>query len=58
MSAMIYYTSDLHLGHANIIKLCKRPFSDVDEMNAVLISNWNNRVTNGDTVYISGDLMY
>ena len=36
MSAMIYYISDLHLGHANIIKLCKRPFSDVDEMNAVL----------------------
>ena len=55
---MIYYTSDLHLGHANIIKLCNRPFSDVDEMNAVLISNWNNRVTNGDTVYICGDLMF
>jgi len=55
---MIYYTSDLHLGHANIIKLCNRPFSDVDEMNAALISNWNNRVTNGDTVYICGDLMF
>ena len=55
---MIFYTSDLHLGHANIIKLCNRPFSDVDEMNAALISNWNNRITNGDTVYICGDLMF
>ena len=55
---MIYYISDLHLGHANIIKLCNRPFFDVDEMNTALISNWNNRVTNGDTVYICGDLMF
>jgi len=55
---MIYYISDLHLGHANIIKLCNRPFADVDEMNATLIANWNARVTNGDTVYICGDLMF
>jgi len=55
---MIFYTSDLHLGHANIIKLCKRPFTDIDEMNFALISNWNKRVTNGDTVYICGDLMF
>ena len=52
---VVYYTSDLHLGHANIIKLCQRPFADVDEMNAVLISSRNDRVTNGDTVYICGD---
>lgn len=55
---MIYYTSDLHLGHANIIKLCNRPFADIDEMNRVLISNWNSRVTNGDTIYIMGDLCF
>ena len=55
---VIYYTSDLHLGHANIIKLCQRPFADVGEMNAALISNWNNRVTNGDSVYICGDLIF
>jgi calcineurin-like phosphoesterase family protein len=55
---MIYFTSDLHLGHANIIKLCSRPFADVDEMNAALIANWNDRVTGGDTVYIGGDLMF
>ena len=47
---MVYYISDLHFGHANIIKLCNRPFSDVNEMNEALIANWNNKVTNGDTV--------
>ena len=55
---MNYYTSDLHLGHANIIKLCKRPFYYVQEMDEALIANWNDRVTNGDTVYILGDLMF
>ena len=55
---MIYYTSDLHLGHENIIKLCKRPFFSLEEMNEALIGNWNSRVTNADNVYIMGDLMF
>lgn len=55
---MIYYTSDLHLGHANIIKLCRRPFDSVGEMNRTLIANWNERVTNADHVYIIGDLIF
>lgn len=55
---MIYFTSDLHLGHANIIKLCDRPFSVVEEMDEALIANWNARVTNADTVYIVGDLIF
>ena len=55
---MIYYVSDLHLGHANIIKLCNRPFSSVDEMDEFLINAWNKKVTNQDTVYIIGDLLW
>jgi len=54
---MIYFTADQHFGHANIIKLCSRPFSDVHEMDEALIENWNRRVTNGDTIYIIGDLL-
>lgn len=55
---MIYFTSDLHLGHKNVLKLCNRPFSSIEEMDACLIDNWNSRVTNNDTVYILGDLMF
>jgi len=55
---MNYYISDLHFGHANIIKLCNRPFSCIEEMNETLIKNWNAKVTNADTVYILGDLFF
>ena len=55
---MIYFTSDLHLGHKNIIHLCDRPFSSIEEMDAVLVKNWNHRVRPNDTVYILGDLMF
>ena len=53
-----YYTSDLHLGHANIIKLCNRPFSNTEEMDETLVSNWNARVHRDDHVYIIGDLAF
>ena len=54
-----YIISDLHLDHTNIIKYCARPFllSDTDEMNRVLIDNWNSIVRNNE-VYFLGDLSY
>lgn len=55
---MIFYTSDLHFGHENIIKYCNRPFKSTDQMDDCLIKNWNSRVTPNDTVYIVGDLIY
>ena len=55
---MLYYTSDLHLGHANIIRHCNRPFTNADEMDATLIKNWNNKVARSDTVYIVGDFLF
>ena len=33
---MVYFTSDLHLGHENVIKLCNRPFDSIEEMDAAL----------------------
>lgn len=54
---MNYYTSDLHLGHINI--LSSRPqFSCLEEMEQTIISNWNSKVSATDTVYIIGDLSY
>lgn len=52
---MKYYTSDLHFGHANIIKYENRPFKTTAEMNECLIQNWNNKVSKEDEVYILGD---
>ena len=55
---MIYFTSDLHLGHDNIIKLCQRPFLTIDEMDAAIIENWNRRVKSNDVVYLIGDAIW
>ena len=51
----IWFTADSHIGHRNIIKYCKRPFSDVGEMNKTLISNWNKVVGINDYVFHLGD---
>ena len=55
---MIYLTSDLHLGHSNIMKHCNRPFNSVEEMNEKIIKNINNMVRPNDELYILGDLYF
>lgn len=57
-SIMNYFISDTHLGHEAVIKYDSRPFSDVAEMDEAIIARWNAKVTNGDTVYIVGDLCW
>lgn len=55
---MIYFTADAHFGHANIIKMCERPFPDVETMNESMIAAWNERVRGNDTVYVVGDMFF
>jgi calcineurin-like phosphoesterase family protein len=54
----IWFTSDWHYSHKNIIKYCKRPFQTVEEMNEKLVSNWSNLVRPSDTVYFLGDFIF
>lgn len=54
----IYFTSDLHLGHRNVIKFCDRPFRDVYEMDQTLIKNWNETVSQNDYIFNLGDLAF
>lgn len=51
----IWYISDTHFNHTNIIKYCDRPFSDVNEMNEKIVYNWNSLVQPDDVVYHLGD---
>jgi calcineurin-like phosphoesterase family protein len=56
----LFIIGDLHLGHANIIHYCSRPFlfSDVAEMDRVLIDNWNYVILPESRVYYLGDFRY
>ena len=54
----IFFISDLHLGHHNVLKFDGRPFKDVQEMHVNLIKNWNSVVGDDDIVYNLGDLSF
>lgn len=54
----IFFTSDLHFGHENVIRFDNRPFKSVEEMNKELVRRWNEKVGKGDLVYVLGDLIW
>lgn len=56
---MIYYTSDIHFGQTSLLKNGRwheRPFQSLEEMHNAIVTNWNKKITNGDDVYILGDV--
>ena len=55
---MLYFISDEHFGHSNILKYCNRPFKNVFEMNNVLIKNFNKKVKKDDLCYHLGDFCF
>lgn len=54
----IFFTSDTHFNHSNIIKYCNRPFDNSNEMNEILINNWNSVIKENDIVFHLGDFMF
>lgn len=53
-----FYIADWHYDHKNILHYDNRPFKSVEEMNEELIKRWNNVVSDGDMVYILGDMFW
>lgn len=54
----IWFTSDTHFGHKSIINYARRPFHSVDNMDKLMVMNWNEVVQKGDTVYHLGDISF
>lgn len=40
----IFYISDMHIGHQNVLCHDNRPFTDINHMQAVMTANWNSTV--------------
>lgn len=55
---MNYYIADTHFGHRNVIKFDSRPFDSMDEMEKIIINNWNSVVNDEDVVYVLGDFSW
>lgn len=55
---MIWFTSDTHFGHANVLGFCGRPWDSIEKMNSALIDNINECVAPTDTLYHLGDFSF
>lgn len=54
----LFFTSDFHLFHENVLKFDNRPFLNVAEMHEAIETNWNSVVTKDDVVIYNGDLTF
>ena len=53
----IWFTSDLHFGHKNIVEYCNRPWT-FEQQDEELVKRWNSRVGLFDEVYHLGDFTF
>jgi len=54
----VFFTSDTHFGHQNIIRFCNRPWATIAEHDQALIDNWNDTVPEDAVVFHLGDFSY
>lgn len=52
----VFFTSDTHFFHKNIIKYCNRPFESVEEMNEALKVLWNEKCPPDSIIFHLGDV--
>lgn len=52
----LFFTSDTHFFHKNIIQYCTRPYMNRDDMNAALVRSWNLVVPKDGIVFHLGDV--
>lgn len=55
---MIWFTSDTHFGHENVLKFTDRPWETIWQMNDAIVDNINGRVAVDDELYILGDFSF
>ena len=58
---MNYYIADMHLfcksqTQEGRLNFDNRPFQNTEEMHQHFLEEWNKQITNGDTIYILGDM--
>lgn len=54
----VFFTSDPHFFHKSMVDMKRRPFTSVDEMNEVLVANWNSVVGKNSIIYVLGDVSF
>ena len=59
----IFFTSDTHFGHANMLRFenlnhSRGQYSNVYEVDQVIIDNWNSVVKKTDCIYHLGDFFF
>ncbi len=54
----LFFTSDTHFGHKNIMRFSDRPFTSVEDMDREMISKWNETVPEDGIVFFLGDFSF
>jgi len=54
----LWFTSDTHFSHKNIIRWCGRPWETAEEMDAALIQKWNEVVPKDGIIFHLGDFCF
>lgn len=64
MGKSIFFISDTHFGHANMLNFLNydgtrtRPFNSIEEVDELMIQNWNEMVKKEDKIYHLGDVAF